>query len=108
MGRYLRKFGEAFRRGDLVLLFMCLALNIFGILMIVSTTYQVGPLRYVIVQSIASALGVFMYVLVSSIDSEFFSEHRYWLVVFNCILLLLLRFASIQTVILSFGRMRLV
>ena len=90
MGRFLRRFGEAFRRGDLVLLFMCLALNIFGMLMIVSTTYQVGPLRYVIVQAIASALGVFMYVLVSSIDTEFFSEHRYWLVVFNCLLLLLL------------------
>ncbi|MBR2423118.1 MAG: FtsW/RodA/SpoVE family cell cycle protein [Oscillospiraceae bacterium] len=90
MGRFLRRFGEAFRRGDLVLLFMCLALNIFGMLMIVSTTYQVGPLRYVIVQAIASALGVFMYVLISSIDSEFFSEHRYWLVVFNCLLLLLL------------------
>ena len=90
MGRFLRRFGEAFRRGDLVLLFMCLALNIFGMLMIVSTTYQVGPLRYVIVQAIASALGVFMYVLISSIDSEFFSEHRYWLVVFICLLLLLL------------------
>jgi len=90
MGRFLRRFGEAFRRGDLVLLFMCLALNIFGMLMIVSTTYQVGPLRYVIVQAIASALGVFMYVLISSIDSEFFSEHRYWLVVFIWLLLLLL------------------
>ena len=46
MRRYLRKFGEAFRKGDLVLLFMCMALNIFGMLMIASTTYQVGPLRY--------------------------------------------------------------
>ena len=90
MGRYLRRFGEAFRRGDLVLLFMCLGLNVFGILMIASTTYQVGPMRYLIIQSIAAALGVFMYVLVSSIDTEFFSEHRYWLVVINTMLLLML------------------
>lgn len=90
MGRYLRKLGEVFRKGDLVLLFMCLALNIFGLLMIASTTNPMGPARYVIVQSIAAVLGVFMYVLVSSIDTEFFSEHRYWLVVFNCFLLLLL------------------
>ena len=90
MGRYLRKFGEIFRKGDLVLLVMCMALNIFGLLMISSTTNQMGPARYVIVQSIAAALGIFMYVLVSSIDTEFFSEHRYWLVVFNCFLLLLL------------------
>ena len=90
MGRYFRKFAEAFRKGDLVLLFMCLALNIFGILMIGSTTLQYGPTRYLIIQSVAAALGVFMFVLVSSIDTEFFSEHRYWLVVINTVLLLLL------------------
>ena len=90
MGRYLRKFANAFRKGDLVLLFMCLALNIFGILMIASTTNQMGPVRYLIIQSIAACLGIFMYVLISSIDTEFFSEHRYWLVVLNCFLLLLL------------------
>ncbi len=90
MGRYFRKFAEAFRKGDLVLLFMCLALNIFGILMIGSTTLQYGPTRYLIIQSVAAALGVFMFVLVSSIDTEFFSEHRYWLVVINTMLLLLL------------------
>ena len=94
MGRYVRAFfhkvGEAFRKGDLVLLIMCLTLNVFGMLMIASTTNQVGPLRYLIVQGAAAALGVLLYVLVSSIDTEFFSEHRYWLVVFNIFLLLLL------------------
>ena len=90
MGRYIRKIGEAFRKGDIVLLLMCLALNIFGILMIASTTNQVGPVRYLIIQSIAALLGIMMYVLVSSIDTEFFSENRYWLVVFNTFLLLLL------------------
>ena len=90
MGHYLRKIGEAFRKGDLVLLFMCLALNAFGMLMIASTTSYAGPTRYLIVQAVAAALGVLMYVLVSSIDTEFFAEHRYWLVVFNCFLLLLL------------------
>ena len=90
MGRYLRSVGEAFRKGDLVLLIMCVALNVFGMLMIASTTNQVGPLRYLIVQGAAAALGVLMYVLVSSVDTEFFSEHRYWLVVFNIVLLLML------------------
>ena len=90
MGRYIRKIGEAFRKGDIILLLMCLALNIFGILMIASTTNQVGPVRYLIIQSIAAALGIMMYVLISSIDTEFFSENRYWLVVFNTFLLLLL------------------
>ena len=90
MGRYFRKFAQALRKGDLVLLFMCLALNIFGLLMIASTTNQMGPVRYLIIQSVAACLGIFMYVLVSSIDTEFMSEHRYWLVVFNCFLLAML------------------
>ena len=90
MGRYLRKIGDAFVKGDLVLLFMCLTLNIFGMLMIASTTNQVGPVRYLIIQAVAAGLGILMYVLVSSIDAEVFAEHRYWLVVFNCFLLFLL------------------
>ena len=90
MRRYLRKVREAFLKGDLVLLAMCVALNIFGMLMIASTTNQVGPLRYLITQGVAACLGILMYVLVSSIDTEFLAEHRYWLVVINCFLLLML------------------
>ena len=94
MGRYVRaifrKIGEAFRKGDLVLLLMCLALTAFGMLMIASTTHQVGSSRYLITQSGATMLGVLMYVLISSIDAEFFAEHRYLLVIFNAFLLLLL------------------
>ena len=58
MGRYFRRIGEIFRRGDMVLLIMCLVLNAFGLLMIASTTNQMGPARYLIVQSVAAALGV--------------------------------------------------
>ena len=90
MGRYLRKFQEAFRRGDLILLLICVVINIFGILMIASTTNHMGNTRFIIVQSVASLLGIFMFVLISSIDAEVFSEHRYWLVVFNTVLLLML------------------
>ena len=90
MNRYLRRIGESFRKGDLVLLIMCMALSAFGILMIASTTNHSGALRYVIIQSVAAGLGVLMYVLVSSIDAELFSENRYWLVLFNTLLLLML------------------
>ena len=90
MGYYLRKFREAFLRGDLILLLICVVINVFGILMIASTTNHMGNTRFIIVQSIASLLGIFMFVLISSIDAETFSEHRYWLVVFNVFLLLML------------------
>ena len=90
MGRYLQKFREAFRKGDLILLLICVVLNIFGLLMIASTTNHMGNTRFLIVQGGASLMGILLFVLVSSIDAEFFAEHRYWLVLFNVLLLLML------------------
>ena len=90
MGYYLRKIRESFRKGDLVLLLICVVMNVFGLLMIASTTNHMGNTRYLVVQGIASLLGILMFVLISSIDADVFSEHRYWLVVFNVFLLLLL------------------
>ena len=90
MGYYLRKIRESFLKGDLVLLLICVVMNVFGLLMIASTTNHMGNTRYLVVQGIASLLGILMFVLISSIDADVFSEHRYWLVVFNVFLLLLL------------------
>jgi len=86
-GRELRNF---FRKGDMVLLVMCLAISAFGCLMIASTNNYRNFTRYVIVQVAAIGLGVFFYAVMSSIDLEFFSEHRRALIVFSLFLLLLL------------------
>ena len=92
MRRYVRKLSEAFLKGDLVLLLLCVVTNIFGCLIIASTTNAsaLGPTRYLLVQIGASAAGVFIFVFFSSIDTEFFSEHRNLLVIFNTLLLLML------------------
>lgn len=86
-GRELRNF---FRKGDMVLLVMCLAISAFGCLMIASTNNYRNFTRYVIVQVAAIGLGVFFYAVMSSIDLEFFSEHRRALMVFSLFLLFLL------------------
>ena len=92
MRRYLQRFTEAFRRGDLVLLLLCVVATAFGCLMIASTTNASasGPLRYLIIQIGASVAGIVMYVFFSSIDTEVFSEHRTTMVMINTVLLLLL------------------
>ncbi len=92
MRRYLQRFSEALRKGDLVLLLLCVAATAFGCLMIASTTNATssGPLRYLAVQIGASIAGIVFYVIFSSIDTAFFSEHRTSLVVINTGLLLLL------------------
>ena len=83
---------EAFRKGDLVLLLLCAVTTAFGCLMIASTTNasDAGFWRFVIIQLIAAGAGIFLYVLISAIDTDTMSEHRMSLVVFNTALLLLL------------------
>ena len=90
LGRGVRHVWESFRKGDMVLLLMCLILTAFGCLMISSATNAVGFTRYLIVQIVAALLGVIMYAVVSSVDAELFSEHRNKLIIFNIILLLML------------------
>ncbi len=90
MGRYIKRIGEAFRKGDMLLLLLCLITTAFGCLIIASATNYTGSSRQVIVQIVAAVLGIIMYMIASSIDAEFFSEHRTALVIFNVFLLLLL------------------
>ncbi len=92
MRRYVQRFTEAFRKGDLILLLLCVVTTAFGCLMIASTTNASdnGPWRFVIIQIIAAAAGIFSYVAISSIDAETLSEYRNVLVIFNILLLLML------------------
>jgi len=92
MRRYVMRFIEAFRKGDLILLLLCAVTTAFGCLMIASTTNASdnGPWRFVIIQMIAALAGIFFYVVISSIDAETLSEHRNGLVLFNTFLLLLI------------------
>jgi rod shape determining protein RodA len=49
-----------------------------------------GSIRYVVMQLLAAGIGVVLYIVISSIDVEFFSEHRRVLVIFNFLVLLML------------------
>ena len=50
-----------FRKGDMVLLVMCLSISAFGCLVIASTNNYRGFLRYVLIQVLAIALGVLVF-----------------------------------------------
>ncbi len=88
--RFYTELRDLFRRGDMVLLILCLVTSAFGCLIIASTTHWTDSLRFVIVQAAAVVLGIGVYTVVSCIDAEFIAEHRLALVIFNCIMLLLL------------------
>ena len=90
MRQFLSEFRNFFRKGDTVLLSLALILTGYGCMIIASTTNVYGTPRYVIIQILAAILGVFVYAIVSSIDVEFFSEHRIALTGISVFMLLLL------------------
>ena len=92
MRRFAARMLDAFKKGDKVLLLLCVVATAFGCLMIASATNATteGPLRYLLVQIGASCAGIFAYVLISSVDTETLAEHRTGMTVFNTFLLLLL------------------
>lgn len=87
--RTLRTF---FRKGDVVLLILCLIASSFGLALIYSATrYDSALDKCVIKQAIFICMGVVAYVVLSFVDIEHFVERFWkWLFLFNILFLLLL------------------
>ncbi len=93
MRRFLDELRNFTKKGDMVLLLLCLVTSAFGIIAVASATNAPkfdGNLRYIVIQIAATLLGVAMYAVISSIDIDTMSEQRNLLVAFNVFLLLLL------------------
>ena len=81
---------EFYKRGDLLLLFLCVVTTIFGIVMIASATRYSGSSRYLVVQSASLLLGILIYIAMSLLDIEILAEHRELLLAFNVLLISML------------------
>ena len=93
MREFWQEIKGFFRKGDMILLILCLATSAFGCLVLNSATNAVkfeGSSRYMLVQVGSTAIGVFMYMIVSSIDAQVYAERRIVLTVMTLGLLLLL------------------
>ena len=93
MRRFLQELKDFPKKCDWVLLLICLVTAAFGLVVIASSTSAAkfeGNARYIIIQMVSILLGVGAYAVMSSIDIEAMSERRSWLVIFNCLLLLML------------------
>jgi len=91
--RFFEELNDFFKKGDMVLLILCLITSGFGLVIIASATSAEkfdGNLRYIVVQLLAIVIGVTIYAIFSSIDMEFLQESRNLMVAFNIFLLLLL------------------
>lgn len=79
-------------RGDRLLLAFCLAASGYGLVLIYSATRYLETNRNMIVQSVAILLGILVYVLMSSVDIELFTEKSWkWMLAFNLVVNLLVR-----------------
>lgn len=90
MSDFFQELKDFFRKGDMILLLLCLVVTGFGCLVMASATSYMNSTRFLIIQIGAAAIGVFFYAIISSVDMDFFAEHRMSLVIFNAVLLLLL------------------
>ncbi len=90
MRKFFQEFLDFFRKGDLVLLALCLLTTAFGLVAITSATNFLGAPRFIIVQIVATVLGIGLYAVISSIDLDLIMEYRVVLVIFNCVFLLML------------------
>ena len=90
MRQFFSEFKAFFRKGDVILLVLLLTTTAFGCVMIASATNYMGSGSYILKQGLGALLGVLLYMVMSSIDVDVFSENRMWLVVFNTMLLLML------------------
>ena len=93
MRRFLEELKDFPKKGDMVLLVLCLVVAGFGCVCIASATSAEkfgNNLKYIVIQLSAIGLGVMVYALISSIDVELISEHRGAMVAFNTFLLFLL------------------
>ena len=93
MRRYIEELKDFTKKGDMVLLILCLVVAGFGVICIASATSAEkfgSNIKYLVIQVVSIGLGTIMYAMVSSIDLDFLSEHRGVMVAFNIFLLLML------------------
>ena len=79
MNKFFAELKAFFRKGDMVLLLLCLITSAFGILMVASATSAKkfgGNASYIIIQTLATVMGVGCYAVISSIDAESMAERR--------------------------------
>ena len=90
MRKFIQELLDFFRKGDMILLGLCLLLTIIGVVIVSSVTAWMGATRFVVIQLLAALIGIFLFAVISSIDLDAIMEYRLFLVIFNVLFLLML------------------
>lgn len=82
---------DFFRKGDMLLLALCLCASVMGLFLIYSATRCEHTDRYVVVQAVGILIGVVCYVVLTMVDVEHLTAQTWWgMVIFNILIFLAL------------------
>ena len=83
MKRLAAKISDIFKKGDMILLALCVITTLFGIVMIAATTANEGSSRYIVIQSGTLLVGVLLYLALTAFDIDILAGQRTLLTLFN-------------------------
>ncbi len=94
--KYRNHSHHSIRQGDFLLLALCIIASIYGIILIASASHYRGSSRFVLIQSAALVIGVFLYFVCSKIDIQILTEKWIWIFILNVLLISSLIFFGVD------------
>lgn len=91
-----RKFLEVFKKGDMLLLALCVIASLFGIVMIYSAVRNDGGMRNIVIQVGCLFVGILIYLGMTAFDIDILAGQRTILFLFNAAFIGLLLVWGIQ------------
>ena len=90
MKKFANRLLEIFKKGDMILLALCVASSVFGIVMIYAATYTEGNTRMIIIQTASLCAGILVYLGMTALDIDILAGQRTLLFLFNSIVIAML------------------
>lgn len=90
MKKFANRLLEIFKKGDMILLALCVASSAFGIVMIYAATYTEGNTRMIIIQTASLCAGILVYLGMTALDIDILAGQRTLLFLFNSIFIAML------------------
>ena len=87
---------DIFKKGDMILLALCVVTSIFGIVMVYAATSTGDNSRYIIIQTGCLIAGILLYLAITALDVEILAGQRTILFIFNAVFILMLLIWGIE------------
>lgn len=97
MKKVLPGLKDFLKRADLLLLFMCIAASVYGIVVIYSATLTYETPKYVIVQFAAMLIGIVLFMVMTVLDIDILADNWQILCIFNIVFLGILVFLGVES-----------